>query len=142
MKYEIWQWVILILFLVPSSIEDIRRHEICVWFISVGLMTGILLSALLNGLPFGLGYFAQFLPGIAILITACLTKGCIGKGDGLVCLFLGSIMSISFVVSSLILGFVMSSVYGLILIVMKKAKRETQLPFVPFLFMGVIICGI
>lgn len=142
MKYEIWQWIILVFFLIPLSIEDIKKNEICVWFISVGLLTGILLSALLNGLPFGPGYFAQFLPGIAILITACLTKGCIGKGDGMVCLFLGSILPFSFVVSSLILGFVIAAVYGLILIVMKRAKRKTQLPFIPFLFMGVIICGL
>lgn len=140
-NFEIWQWVILILILLPSSIIDIKRHEIIVWPILVGFPAGLLLRALLNGVLSVPGYFVQFLPGIAILITARLAKGCIGFGDGLMCIFIGSVLSVQYVISSIFVGFVLAALWGLYLLIVKKAGRKYQLPFMPFLFGGVLICG-
>lgn len=142
MNFEIWQWAILVIILTPSTILDIKKHEINLWLVTVGLLTGILLRTLLCGMP-GLGHFiVPLIPGIIMIIVACLAKGCIGIGDGLMCLFLGSVLSFTAVIISIFSGFLVASAFGMIMLLFKKMNRKSEMPFIPFMYMGVIICGI
>lgn len=142
MNYKLWQWVLLALILTPSIYTDLKKREINPWLIVTGIPAGILLDFFLIGIPFSSEYFVRFLPGIAMLLAAWLFRGSIGIGDGIICLFLGSVLHINYVFSSMMLGFLFASLYGLILITVKKMNGKAQIPFVPFLSIGVVLCGI
>ncbi len=141
MNYDYRQWIILLIVLIPSSLYDIKRHKISLWFIAVNLPCGILLTALLSGMPSVSEYFVRFFPGIVILSVAYLAKGCIGAGDGLVCLFIGTVLKFGYVIMSIFFGFVLAAIFGLIMLCLGKYKTKTRFAFLPFLTLGVIICG-
>ena len=142
MNYAYWQWIILLIVLIPSSLYDIKRHKINLWFIAVNLPCGILLTALLSGMPPISEYFVRFFPGIVMLSVAYLAKECIGAGDGVVCLFIGSILKYGYVIMSIFYGFVIAAIFGLIMLCLGKYTTKTRFAFLPFLTLGVIICGI
>ena len=141
MNYSYLQWTILVAVLVPSVITDLKERRVCSWLIVCGFAAGILNTAW-TGMPVICEYFLRFLPGIVILISAYLVKGCIGKGDGLMCIFLGSVIRVEYVLGALFYGFLIAALTSLVLVALKKVSGKTMLPFVPFLTLGVVICGI
>ena len=140
MKFDYIQWAILLAVFVPTVIMDIKELKICLWPVFCGIAAGIL-NTVFTGMPTISEYLLRFLPGIAILTWAYLTKGCMGKGDGLMLLFLGSVVELKYVFSAMLAGFILAALYGLVKMALKKATGKTKLPFIPFLFAGVSICG-
>ncbi len=141
MNYSFLQWVILAAILVPSVITDIKECKICLGLIVAGMIVGIIYTCL-NGMPKFTEYFLRFFPGIAILTAAYLIKGCIGIGDGLICIFLATVLEPEYLYSSIAAGFILAAVIGVTLVIFKKKTGKSKLPFVPFLSAGVVICGI
>ena len=141
MNYTCWQWAILMIVLIPSSVSDLKKQKISCWFIMAGLSCAFLAHILLYGVPHFFEYFARFYPGIGILVAAHLAKGCIGYGDGLICLFLGSVLNIGCILMIIMLAFVSAALFGAIMICFGKMKVKSRLPFVPFILLGVLICG-
>lgn len=141
MNYSILQWIILLIAFIPMSISDIRNKKISIWFVVCVGIAGILITSLYDMPPFS-ELIIRFLPGFVLLLVAYLTKECIGKGDGIMCIALGAILKPGQLVASIFYGFILSAIVGLFLIVTRKASRKTRLPFIPFLFGGIIICGI
>ena len=81
--------------------------------------------------------YALIIGGIFFLI-ACLSKESIGKGDAVVLLLLGFGMSVTQVLTILCIALFLCGV------VLKKAGRKDEIPFVPFLcigYMGVLFFG-
>ena len=142
MNYQNWQWALLVLIIVPSIYADLKKREINFWLVAAGIPAGILLNVFKIGITPLSEYFVRFLPGIAILLAGILLKGSIGLGDGIICIFLGSILTFEETVSSIIYGFIIAAVFGIYLLMTKKVTKKYKLPFVPFLAMGVMICGI
>ena len=141
MNYTYWQWAILMAVLIPSSITDIKTRKISYWLIIGSLPCAVMLHTLLNGVPHFFEYFARFYPGIAILIVAHLTKECIGYGDGIICLFLGSVLNVGVVLIIILLAFIFAALFGAIMMCLGKMKAKSKLPFIPFILLGVLICG-
>ncbi len=141
MNYTYWQWAILMAILIPSSIFDLKTQKISCWFIIGILPCAAMLNTLLFGVPLFFEYLARFYPGIAILLVAHFTKECIGYGDGLICLFLGSILSLRFVLMIILTAFILAAIFGTIMMCLGKMKGKSRLPFVPFIMLGVLICG-
>ena len=141
MNYAYWQWAILMSVLIPSSVTDIKTQKISCRLIIGSLPCAVFLTALLSGVPLFFEYFARFYPGIAVLIVAHLAKGCIGYGDGLICLFLGSVLSLGSVLMIILLAFIFASLFGVIMMCFGKMRAKSRLPFVPFILFGVLICG-
>lgn len=141
MNYSYLQWVILASVLIPSVIADIKERKVCLGLIVCGFAAGILYTAG-NGMPPFLEYFLRFLPGIAILTAAYLVKGCIGIGDGLMCIFLATLLETKYVFTAILAGFVIAAIAGICMMLLKKLNGKSKLPFIPFLTMGVVICGV
>lgn len=125
-----WITVLTIVWLFGISIIDIRKCNVPVWMlVPGGLLTGIALVCqqadagdMLKGM----------LPGIFLLVTAFATKKA-GCGDGIVMLFLGILSGSSR--SLLIFGISLSltAVAALVLLALRKAGKNTRIPFLPFL---------
>ena len=77
--------------------------------------------------------------GLVLLIISKLTQGQIGEGDGVTFLITG--FSLGFERNSLLLleALLLSFVWSLFLILMKKINLKTSLPFLPFVMTAFMI---
>lgn len=131
------EWVVLGV-LVGLSICDLKTKKIPVAAVVLfgaavlgyRLMTGIELLGLLVGL----------VPGAVLLLLAVLTGESIGIGDGLVLCVVGLFCGLTKAVSVLAMALVLSSVVAMVLLVLKRAGRKTELPFLPCLCSGYLLC--
>ncbi|MCG2726586.1 MAG: prepilin peptidase [Elusimicrobia bacterium] len=66
-------------------------------------------------------------------------KEAVGEGDIFLMAAIGAMLGIEGIISSLIMASLFGSVYGITLMILKKAKRFDHIPFGPFLSLSAII---
>lgn len=120
-------WGVLIL----GSVWDIRKKTMPNWLLLAGAMLGFLLNRI-EKQEFLTGLLAV-MPGAGFLLLAFITREKIGYGDGLFLMVLGLLAGSQACVSELGIGLFFASLYSLFLWVVKKAKVDTRIPFIPFL---------
>jgi len=84
-----------------------------------------------------LGFFLLW--GIAVAGEKIFKKEAMGGGDIKLMAGLGAVFGWEGVISTLIIGSLLGSVYGLILMFSKKIGRQAPIPFGPFLSVGALI---
>ncbi|MFA6974149.1 MAG: prepilin peptidase [Parcubacteria group bacterium] len=62
-----------------------------------------------------------------------------GMGDAYLVILLGLILGWPNILLALFLAFGMGAIFGLVLIVLKKKKMQSQIPFAPFLILGTLL---
>lgn len=85
----------------------------------------IILGFLFCLIAFGIGYL--------------LGRGSMGAGDVKLSLVMGVFMTSEYVVGAVFYGCMISAIYSLVQLLRKKISRKDTLPFVPFLYMGLIV---
>lgn len=125
------------LLLLISSITDFKRREI----------SGVVL---LIFFPISLLYYLFSIPksvfdilgrlfvGFFILLCAYVSRESIGYGDGLIMIITGILLGGYENLELLLLALFLSSIFGLAMIIIGK-QRKVGLPFVPFLFVSLLI---
>ncbi len=122
------------------TIEDIRHKKISLAVLAV---LGTVLLAISVWQKNGLLYILLgLLPGVLAMFFSWLTKGGFGLGDALLLIATGSFLGLWDGLAVLMMGLILSSLTGIVLLAMKKAKLKTELPFIPFYFGGLLIWGI
>ena len=118
--------ICMTVFLGINTWTDIRKKEICVPVLSVFLAGGILWRI----------WEGTFWAGTIAAVISVLTRGEIGFGDGLLILAMGSVLKSGELLGVLCAALLLCGIYsGLQLLVFKK-KRDTEIPFAPFLLVG------
>lgn len=84
-----------------------------------------------------LAAFAAFI--FFFLLVAVSREKWMGMGDAYLVILLGLILGWPQILSALMLAFSIGAIFGVILIVAKKKKMESQIPFAPFLVLGALI---
>jgi len=114
------------------------------WLIGTGGMFALVMSVI-EKLPkvtesgdwlSGVGSVALgSVPGVALLLLSVATKT-VGSGDGAVLALLGA--AVGFQKSLLVfgVGLFLTALCSVVLLVLRKANRNTCLPFLPFLTVG------
>ena len=135
--------VILFLWLLLCSIQDIMKQEISLIVILIGFVLLFTLSIIQGKLLFWnrVGGLAL---GVVLIILNKATRGQIGIGDGLVLCITG--ISLGFYINSLLLiyGLIFAAIFSIVYMFIKKASRKSSIPFIPFVFMallGVLLDG-
>ena len=129
---------IVIGLLLVLSIFDMRMKKVPVWLI--GLVAGVaLIFRMVESVPV-LQLLAGLLPGIFVLLLAVCTKESIGTGDGLVLCALGLFCGLKETVAVLGMALFFAAVVAVVLLVLKRAGRKTELPFLPCLCTGYLLC--
>lgn len=130
--------IIFLSVLLLCSIKDMQKREIS-------------LSAAVFGFLFGIGFllfdsdmdfydaFLACLPGAGMMGLGFLSDGKIGIGDGILVLIGGFYFSLYCILQWLFFSFLAAAFFGGVMIVLKKADRKTELPFVPFLFLTAVV---
>ena len=111
------------------------------WLMIFGIIVGMWGLQDLEG-------FRQELPNIILGFVFCLIafglgyvigRGSMGAGDVKLSIIMGLFLTGEYVVGAILYGCIISAVYSLIQIMRKKLTRKDTLPFVPFLYIGLII---
>ncbi len=125
-----WSMLFMTGWLLAAGIMDIRTRRVPVWMLVLG---GAL--AMWAALSRQSGYFEMLkgiLPGGLLLLTALATKKA-GYGDGIVLAWLGLALGgdRSLLLSGL--GLFLTSLCAMVLLALRRVRRDTGLPFLPFL---------
>lgn len=75
-----------------------------------------------------------------LLILNLITKGKgMGMGDVKLAMFMGLFLGYPKIIVVFYVAFIVGAIYGLILMIFKKAKKKSQVPFGPFLILGTMV---
>ena len=114
------------------------------------LLVFALLWVIINGLRIvnDLPGFIRAAPSIFIGFIFCimcfggtylLSKNSFGAGDVKLSLVMGLYLTGEYVVGAVLYGCIISALYSIIMLIMKKISKKDAIPFVPFLFLGMVI---
>ncbi len=134
---EIAATVVMALGLTYLSVEDLRSKNVSLWVI---MAMGLLLLGISvwqkNGVVFIL---LGIIPGLTAVIFSYLTAGGLGMGDAVLLMSLGVYLGIWTGLTVLMLGLFLSSIAGIVLLILKKARMKTEMPFIPFYLGGFLL---
>lgn len=141
--------IILAGLLAWMAIMDYRKKEIPVRLLLLSAGIGAICLLCQMPLPWPACLF-RFLPGAVLILTAVVSGGKIGCGDGCVFLITGLFLPTGQNLGLLIGSFFIAALAGVVLLMKRKAKAADAFPFVPCVFaaymiglvfrIGVIIC--
>lgn len=125
-------YCVSLLLLALLAAEDIREKKI-----SAGIIMVFALGAVLYQMVLGCFFWREavisLLPGCMLILVSFLTKESIGYGDGALVMTLGLWTGGRFALGVMLIGIMLSGVYGLCCLL---KRRRDPIPFVPFLLLG------
>ena len=125
-----WFILLTMFWLFGISIMDIRRYRVPVWMLIPG---GVLAGGMFLYQQGTMGDLLKgMLPGRVFIAIALGTKKA-GYGDGIVMVFLGILSGGTESLVILAVSLFLAAVFSLILLGLRKAGRNTRIPFLPFL---------
>lgn len=120
--------------LIAASILDIRSRRIPVWMLVLGGAAAVLTSVCRCGFTLAecMDMLKGCIPGAILLLTAAAT-GKAGTADGIVLIFLGICTGGKICMAVFMLSLLLISLFSGILLALRRAGRNTRLPYLPFL---------
>lgn len=120
-----------IIFLVTEGFRDLIKHQISMASVIITGGVGLILWILHR--ENAVGILGGILIGLILMLLAKFTEEKIGYGDGWVFVVTGIYIGFRANLYLLFLSLFFSAIISMILLICKKAKRKTELPFVPFM---------
>ena len=138
-----WVEILLFLFLAVCAVFDGLRRQIPLAVVWLGMLTAACLR--INGIMGEESVIAALLsliPGTGFFLLSFLTREKVGYGDGWVLLMIGLFSGFFQCFLILLVGLLLESTVAVILLALKKIQRDKEIPFSPFLLlgMGVTLC--
>lgn len=140
--------IIVFIFLSVGAVWDIKKRTVPVKYLIVWGIVSLLYLCVMSliykdGELFIQAFWGVF-PGIVCLFLAYISGEQIGYGDGLVLVLTGVLLGLDRVLFIVLVALSLLTCLSVALLVMRKAKRKTVIPFLPFLLLSNIIisfCG-
>ncbi len=132
-------YIVALAILIAASVEDYLRKEVSVLMpvlCGINSASSVVLSVVSGEFDMA-DTFAAFLPGVVLILVAVATRQSVGYGDGLMTLSFSPALGLWNTCMGLIVAMVLSAVASILILVLKKGDRNTKLPFVPFITLGV-----
>ena len=132
-----WGVILTAVCLIVMSIADMVNRKVPLWMLAVqaALAAGMLIWGGINGeLSIG-GICKALIPGI-ILVAIALSTRKAGWADGVVLLLLGIQTDYEKCMVAVLMALFLMAALSAVLLVFRKVKKDTKLPFIPFLTMG------
>ncbi len=131
--------LIIIVLLVFSAVFDWKYMILPDFSTVILIICGLILIWASHASPLHYVYSALIASGF-LLILNLITKGKgMGMGDVKYALFMGLFLGYPKIIVAFYVAFITGALYGIILMIFKKAKKKTQVPFGPFLILGTLI---
>ncbi len=120
-----------------NSFLDIKFRRISVIVCLVCGSIGVLIKVFDGDFNF-LEMMFGTAPGLFLILVSIFSKGKVGMGDGILLLSLGTLIKAESIIEILIVALILTSMFSVVLIVIKRANLKSSLPFVPFLLLSCI----
>lgn len=138
-----WVELVLFLFLAVCAVFDGICKKIPLSVVWLGILTAVLLR--FEGAMGEISWQAagvSLTPGILFWLLSFISGEKVGYGDGWVLLMIGLFLGVGRCFLILLTGLAAESFLVLILLAFRKVHRDKEMPFVPFLLlgMGVVVC--
>ena len=130
----------LLTVLLPMAVKDIKYRKINGYICLVMIMVSFLIRVKIKQ-DADFTILLDLIPGVLMYVLSKLSPRSIGEGDALVLIFIGSVVCYMKEMQFLIISVFLAGLIALILFALKKVDRDTKLPFVPFLSVGVLAGG-
>jgi leader peptidase (prepilin peptidase)/N-methyltransferase len=104
--------------------------------ISFTVVEGFTTQGLINHL------IAAVCVSVPMLILALLIKGAFGGGDIKLVAASGLYLGLSLIITGSLIGFLLSGLYGIYLLLFKKAKAKSRIKLAPFLAYGLAVAAL
>lgn len=121
-----------ILYAAVLALYDIKNKKLplvlCIGFLLEGIVCMLIKKT----------EIAALIPGAILCIISFLSRGSLGIGDGIVTIAIGMHIGLEKTIYALCIAFVISSIYGAVLFVIKK-NGKYEMPFIPFICTGLTI---
>lgn len=133
-------YVIFGIYIAILSLEDILKKSVPVALLAAGVLyipAGLIAEGA-ESFSF-LDNILGLIPGAVLLIISFVSRGQIGIGDGCLVMMLGASLGIETVIRILTAALLLITVFSGVMLAMRKLKRKSTLPFIPFLFAGYIL---
>ncbi len=112
--------ILILVGLIEFAVQGIRDiHSL------LNIIPAVILGFLFSAITFGIAYI--------------VSKGSLGAGDVKLAILLGIFLTGEYVVGTVFYGSLLSAGFSIVQMLRKKLKRKDEIPFVPFLYMGLII---
>lgn len=141
-----WRWIVCVVLLGMNAISDLLRKEILLIPTAAAASAGFVWRIFL--LHFAAPELLwSVIPGGILLMTACLTNGKIGVGDGLLIIAAGTWIGFPEIMYIVCIALIMASAGGAVLFAVRagagrkeyRSGKSIEMPFVPYLFASSII---
>lgn len=136
------QKIILLGLLGICSLEDVKHKQLRVIYILMFGIGGVVLHLFV---PICSIYsiLCGMLLGVLMLLISAVTRGSVGMGDGVLLVVTGVYLGGYQNLVLLMTGLLLSALWSLGLLALKKKKRKDEIAFVPFLLLSyfVMLCG-
>lgn len=130
--------IIFLIGLSYLSYQDYRKKEVSVKQIMFLGLFGIIFRLAEGGL-WKLSLLSGVGIGVLFMVLSLLTGGKVGLGDGLLLMVSGIYLGFWENLSMCMAALYLAAFSALVLIVLKKCKKGTALPFFPFLLAGYVV---
>lgn len=138
-----WVELTLFLFLAVCAVFDGLYRQIPLLVVWLGMLTAVCLQIYgamgETGLP---AVAVSLLPGAGFFLLSFISGEKVGYGDGWVLLMIGLFSGVYRCFLILLTGLLAESLVVIILLAFRKIRRDKEIPFSPFLLlgMGVALC--
>lgn len=129
----------MIIMLTVGSIWDIRENKLPASLLVLNMLAGGILTAVNRDIDWRKDwhlYVTGILIGMLLLLIGRFCGGCIGTADGIMTAIIGGIIGYQDTLLLLMNAILAAAVFSILLIVIKKARRGTVIPFIPFMLLG------
>ncbi len=144
MSTNMWKEMLTAAWLIPMSAMDIRSRQVPAWMLWIGTAAAVVVLACegWSGELSGWQICKAAVPG-AVLLAIAGSTGRAGYADGIVLLLLGLLAGYEICLTASLGGLFLIAMCSLVLLALRRVRRDTKMPFVPFLTAGWLaaVCG-
>jgi leader peptidase (prepilin peptidase)/N-methyltransferase len=131
---------LFIFLLIILSLYDIHSKTVPIKYLLAGsLLAGaVMLSSAMTDSEKWIDIAVALLPGLVLLIAGKLTGG-IGYADGWLMLLIGIFLGFRKGIAAFCLSLFLTGFTAMVLLLLRKGKKNMRLPYIPFLTIAVIM---
>ncbi|MDO5518927.1 MAG: A24 family peptidase [bacterium] len=132
---EVIKMLVVIGVLLICSYTDIREKKVSIWIIITGVQAVIVLNFITKDITM-INALLGGIIGLLLIGVSKLTKNALGLGDAMLIAMIGLALGMFNTLLALFYALLITAVVSAILLVFKRVKKQSQMPFVPFILLG------
>lgn len=125
---------VTLFFLGINAWHDWKKREILLGSVCIYAIWGIVWAILQKRI--WQEYILLFVMGMFLILVSVCTRGALGLGDVWILLALGFVMKPEKYLWTVLTAWVGAAAFSGVLVILKKAGKKTEIPFIPFLLAG------